>query len=353
VSTFGILRSLSNTFTSYADSGESNASWPFVTIPDFQYRSHDYLKISGAEMIAFSPLVSPLDVKEWASYSVNHQGWIEEGLRTSFDEDSTNHVSATPAPIREMVWKFNDGTSNPIPDSTPIPSLPLWQMYPPPTDTAVLNYNLRSNGHFDRGIALSESSKKTVLSQIFLDNELSVFDRTLDFEIPRSLVIQPVFESFENEAPVAGFLLVLVPWNIFFEAVLGEGTSPLICVMSNSCGSTFSYRVDGPKATFLGNDDVHDLKYETMKVQSLFPDFERDNYIGESIAKYCEYSLTIYPTTKFEEAYQNSSPFVNMSAVLAVFLLTSMLFLVYDWLVQRLKRKVVDQAQRSTAIVDR
>jgi hypothetical protein len=332
---------------------ESNASWPFVTIPDFQYRSHDYLEISGADMIAFSPILSPLDVKEWASYSVKNQGWIEEGLRTSFSDQSTNHVSATPAPIRERVWKFSDGTSNPIPDSTPIPSLPLWQMYPPPKDTAVVNYNLRSTRDFERGIALSESSKKTVLSEIFLDDELSVFDRTLDFEIPRSLVIQPVFESFENEARVAGFLLVLVPWNIFFEAVLGEGTRPLIGVMSNSCGSTFSYRVDGPKATFLGNGDMHDPKYDTMKVQSLFPDFERDKHIGESFSKYCEYSLTIYPTIKFEEGYQNTSPIVNMSAVLAVFLLTSMLFLVYDWLVQRLKRKVVDQAQRSTAIVDR
>ena len=174
-------------------------------------------------------------------------------------------------------------------------------------------------------------------------------------EIPKSLVIQPVFESFDVQATVAGFLLVVVPWNIFFESVLREGSHPIVCVVQTSCGDTaFSYRVEGSRAAFLGMTDLHDSKFDRWAVRTLFPDFQQDNFIAQSITNYCEYSLTTYPTEEFHAEYQkDNGAYINMAAVLSVFLLTSALFLIYDLMVQRLKRKVVRQAQRSNAIVNR
>jgi hypothetical protein len=348
--------------TSFAN--HQDVDWPFLTVPDFQYRSHDYLKISGAELIAFSPLVSAIDMEAYVNYTTQNQDWIEEGRTTYFEDDirSTGIVATdatgtmTPLlPIREMIWKYSLGTSNPIPDLQGSSSLlPLWQMFPSPQDTSVVNYNLRSNHLFDRGISLSETSQKTVLSEIFLQTELSVLDDSLNFDIPKSLVIQPVFESFDPQASVAGFLLVVVPWNIFFESVLGEGSHPIVCVVRTSCRNTaFSYRVEGPHATFLGKEDLHDPKFDALAVQMLFPDFDQNNFIAKSVTNYCEYSLTIYPTDTFQAEYQNTRALINMAVVLSVCVLTSALFLIYDLLVQRLKHKVVKQAQRSNAIVNR
>jgi class 3 adenylate cyclase len=359
LSTFGILRSLGNGLTSF--SSFENTNWPFVTIPDFQHRSHDYLAISGAELVAFSPIVSPREFEEWSNYSVANQGWIEESLTTTFSYSHSNSSSSsnnfpsdgTPEPIPERIWRISEATSNSLPDLTQQNQLvPLWQMYPAPLDTSVVNFNLRSHVNFEKAFALSESTEKTVLSDIFQKRELSVINPNLAFDIPRSLVIQPVRESFEPQAAIAGFLLVVIPWDIIFDNVLSEGTPPLMCVMRSSCGSSFSYLVDGPRATFLGNQDHHDPKYDSMKTQSLFPEFDTDNLIGDSVTQYCEYSLSTYPTAEFEEVYRNSQPVLNMTVVLAVFGLTSLLFLVYDRLVERLKRKVIKQAQRSNAIVN-
>ena len=346
LSTFGILQSISDTATSFAN--HEDTDWPMVTLPDFSYRSYNYLGVSGVERVVFAPSVLPTELEQWVEYSGANQGWLQEGLLFG-----DRHTDITAAPIRDMVWRFSETTNNPLPDFSNKPSLPIWQFHPVAKgqDSAVVNYNLRSHPKFERGIFLSESTKKVVLSEVF-KKELHVLDPSQDFSTPKSVVIQPVLESFAPQAAVAGYLLVILPWNVFFKNVLAEGSSPVVCVVDNSCGDVFSYQVNGHDATFLGYYDAHNPKYDHMTVQGTFPDFSDIAGVGENILSYCEFSVTIYPSEELEAEFLDGSPIIYMLGVLAVFFLTSMVFVLYDWLVHKLKKEVVQNAQRSNAVIN-
>ena len=88
-----------------------------------------------------------------------------------------------------------------------------------------------------------------------------------------------------------------------------------------------------------------------MEVRTEFPKF-KGTATDIDVVSYCEYTVSIYPTTDFEDAFQDGTPVIYMCGVLGVFLLTSLVFIAYDQLVQRLKKKVVTSAERSKAIIN-
>jgi class 3 adenylate cyclase len=341
--TLGILRSLSDTMTSFAV--HENAEWPFVSLPHFERRSFNYIATSGAERVLFAPLVEPSNISQWVTYSVNNQDWIKEGLEFASGRPES------PELIRDIVWSQG-------PDSDPVPAVsdklmaPLWQMYPTPKDTSVVNYNLRDNEKMERSIYLGGTTRKAIFSEVMVNEDLRVLDATQDLSSPKSTVLQPVMASFDPKATVAGFLMTVVPWNIFFDQALGEDSLPVVCVV-DACGVVFSYSIEGPKATFLGYEDAHDSKFNGKRVVAPFSNVkETDDSLGDQVTSYCEYSLSIYPTKTFEEAFLDGTPGIYMAGVLLVFLLTSMVFVLYDFLNQKLNSKVVHTAERSNAIVN-
>ena len=319
-----------------------------VTLPDFSYRAYNYLAVSGVERVLFAPSVLPTEYDQWIEYSTSKQGWLQEGLKFG-----DRHNNETADNVREIIWKYSELTNNPLPDRGFKPSLPIWQFHPVEStrDSSIVNFNLRSHKRFERGIYLAEETKKVVLSEIF-QKELYVLHPDQDFSTPKSVVIQPVLESFEPQAAVAGFFLVVLPWNVFFKNVLVEGTPPVVGVVENSCGNVFSYEVTGSEAIFLGYDDFHDPAFDHMGVYSSFPDFSEIAGLADNVVSYCEFSLTIYPTSRLEDVYHDGTPIMYMVGVLMVFFLTSMVFVMYDWLVYKMKKKVVANAQRSTAVIN-
>ena len=62
-SSFTVLESFSKTVTSLALF--ANGSWPLVTLPHFEIRASDYLDISGAQQIAFAPIVQDDSRESW------------------------------------------------------------------------------------------------------------------------------------------------------------------------------------------------------------------------------------------------------------------------------------------------
>jgi hypothetical protein len=81
---------------------------------------------------------------------------------------------------------------------------------------------------------------------------------------------------------------------------------------------------------------------------------EEDDSDGE--AQYCPYTMSVYSTAQFKKEYTtvtSGDAIVNVIAVLAIFLVTCILFIIYDIMAHRLQMKVVQQAKRSNAIVNR
>jgi hypothetical protein len=266
----------------------------------------------------------------------------------------------TPAPIESEVY-YNrleeDGVLK-IPENGKAEYAPLWQEAGAPTDTSSINFNLMSHEVFDRVFHLARQINRAVLSEVFDPSTLLGEEAQFKVDIggrihPESILVQPVFDEFDEEIrSVVGAVVAVLPWDVYFEDLLHEGADGLVCVMQDTCGDVFSYRIDGPHAEYLGVGDHHDSKYDSLEFAVPFAPFvDFSDADDDSLLAHCEYSLHIYPTQDLEDEYHTSKPAIFTSVVVLVFLFTTMIFMIYDFLVQRRQVKVHTAAVKSNAIV--
>jgi hypothetical protein len=132
-------------------------------------------------------------------------------------------------------------------------------------------------------------------------------------------------------------------------------TNAILC--STKSSPTFTYRIDGPMAVYLGRGDHHDPKYNGMAVSSMLENLEQfsssnSKYTGPPLNdEYCPYTLITYPSATMEANYVTTNPIYFTVGALLIFGFTSAVFLVYDYMVERRQQKVMSTAVRTNAIV--
>ena len=101
--------------------------------------------------------------------------------------------------------------------------------------------------------------------------------------------------------------------------------------------------------------DLHEKDFEDWAVTSeplergTIADGTRD---GLPLHDYeCKYHISVYPSTVFAETYSTSTPAVITFAVAIIFAFAILMFIVYDRLVERRQKLVLNKAVQSTAIV--
>jgi hypothetical protein len=77
--TVGSFDGIAVAFVSYARS--TNQSWPFVTLPDFALRMSKIMPLTDAININVLPIVSSRQRELWEAYSVQHDYWVNEGMK--------------------------------------------------------------------------------------------------------------------------------------------------------------------------------------------------------------------------------------------------------------------------------
>jgi hypothetical protein len=55
---------------------------------------------------------------------------------------------------------------------------------------------------------------------------------------------------------------VIIYWSSLLAGILPLDSKGIIIVFENECNPTFSFQVDGPVVIYLGQDDLHDSKYD-------------------------------------------------------------------------------------------
>ena len=145
-------------------------------------------------------------------------------------------------------------------------------------------------------------------------------------------------------------------WRGLFLNLLPNNAKGIIAVFGNTCNQTFTYKIDGASAEYLGVGDLHDPRYDYMEQSATLIDevesrgtntFARVPLVGD----HCEYTLTVYPSQAMKDEYVTPKPIVFTVVVVAIFLFTAALFLAYDWFVEHRQRLVMRKALQSGAIV--
>mmetsp|Transcript_10416 Transcript_10416/g.15780 ORF Transcript_10416/g.15780 Transcript_10416/m.15780 type:complete len:547 (-) Transcript_10416:55-1695(-) len=181
---------------------------------------------------------------------------------------------------------------------------------------------------------------------------------------PSSILFFPVFDNFEtsesfhdigmpkaNETNVVGSISIVFSWDTLLQKILPNYIKGMICVLQSSTGQEYSYSVSGNDVTFLGGGDLHDPKYDEYKevVEATLGNTEEE--IGQ-VDYLITYTLVMYPSEIFESVYVTNRAAIYTSGVVLIFLCTSALFLLYDYLVEDRQQKTILFARQSANIVD-
>ncbi|CAB9498276.1 Receptor-type guanylate cyclase gcy [Seminavis robusta] len=361
---FGTLEGLSVAATSHAL--HNNESFPFVTIPNYPVKGATARASSQALIIAYLPLVSEENRRDWEQYSVDNQDWIQDSYPKDVQvQPILQQIHAygpkEPKPPQENRSRRRHLSSASCSDegrrmlkeriTEPEgsgPYAPVWQMTPTPpaNDTATLNYNLFDKPVYEKGVNFIAYSRKPV----FLDvcNQAAWFGgHYSNKDVLQTAVVQPVFESFEEDAPIVGTFVAIIPWKTFFDNIVHARAPEVRVVLSNTCNEVFTFSIQGHNAVFLDEEDLHDPTYDSMAQQSPFAEFANPKELLEAdLGEHCVYNVHVYPTKDLEDSHLTNDPIWYCLLVLAVFSFTSIIFLLYDMLVQRRQMRLVEDSAR-------
>jgi class 3 adenylate cyclase len=378
----GAIDGLALDLSSYARG--TNVTWPLVTLPDFDLRGGSTRSLADALSIMLLPVVTEETRASWEDYSVNHQDWIPQ---EAMDADLNNakqpeQIARVARRQQEMMGHQQQGIPGEIFNGNGTvhgsgPFLPLWQMSPVlPGMTWMINMDMLSITAYAGGLSAVLDGKDAVLGQV---SNLKVDDQsspalaslhhhrvlstssitgsnTVPHADPVSPLFYPVMDKYGADANVVAVLATILSWRSYLTDILSPGVKGVVCVVQNKCGQAFTFQIDGHDATYLGEGDHHDSKFNDLgKTVNLVDKVKSSDDLQFGTSKldagYCSYSLSVYPSNVMQKEYITGKPAFYAFEVAILFMCASLLFLAYDWLVERRQKIVLEHAQNSNSIV--
>eukprot|EP00934_Nitzschia_sp_Nitz4_P007117 Nitzschia sp. Nitz4//scaffold45_size130396//87784//91702//NITZ4_003463-RA/size130396-processed-gene-0.197-mRNA-1//1//CDS//3329552440//7107//frame0 len=348
------------TIETYAQ--DNNATFPFITVPHFESKAQQMFRLSGATSLGFSVIVLEEEKLEWQNYSVANQGWIQDGLDTQ--GEGTVAVDIFPYINRKDTYIVPDeGPADPYYAVT-------WQLAPTPAVPTNVNFN-EMTGRMPLLVLEMDETHQPALSKV-LDASDNLQQATESFErlgSPQAVIVQPLIAAQE----FVGYLTTILPWNTYFENILPEGTKPLHMVLRNTCGQAITFEIHGAEVKRSADEDIHENEFTSLGRHALF-NFSIDQTVDsilevdvdleywtdvstsstetdDDILEACQYQFSIYPTLEFRESFDSSQTIVSTVGVVIIFLLTSAVFVLYDFMVNLRHRRIKTTAAKSGAIV--
>ena len=384
----GILQGLSASATALIDIQQQQnltTKYPpsFLTMPDVDAQLGLAQNSTGALVVAYMPLVETKDYDLWVEYAEENKGWITDG------GDDGDSVDADDVNIFPDIWEWRETETNRRLNEEACGSSfgsrrrdlgekykaavnvseesilsPVWTMSPKPSlEGGASNFNLLSKGIYKKAVDFTTYSKLPSFLDVCYQSNW--FDVESKKEVLQTVIASPVFydeSSSNNDAAkatnVVGHVVSVVPWVQFFINNLVEGSEELMVVISNTCNEVFSFRIQGRNATFLAEEDLHNPKYDALAIEAPFADVYNPSNLPEQEgasepppSDYCIYTMTVYPTETFEAQYTTNQPLYYGLIVLAIFVFTSLAFILFDCLVTRRQGRLLSTAQKQNAIV--
>ena len=342
----GQLKGVSNTLTSY--SLDTEAQWPNVTLPHFDIRTTEsFERLAGAEAFVFAPIVTKANLPGYERYAWDHQGWIRKDL------ELRGLGKLDPGFIPTRVYPSTGELEAHLNAQVHVP---IWQLAPVPTNAKIINLDLYSHPSFKRMIDECTEVRHILLSEVvdrtFISENIETLDSNTEMDRhPRSYAVQPVFRNFGATSDLVGFVFAVVPWWTYLVDVLPAGAEGYVVEIQDTCGSPFFYRLDGPEATYL-EDFRPNPDFAHMAPSREFAEFAR--FTGEETSEnilHCSYRMIVHPSDQLKREYETKEPIIYTVVVIAVFVVTVMVFILYDYFVQQRQDKVMRTAQKTSAIV--
>jgi hypothetical protein len=341
----------------------------------FPNHTESYFEISGGYVdgmggvisVAYAPLVKAEEEREWAEYSVENKGWIEEsarlravhpGHRDPLHGTIQDHEHNTYGRklldsdiVTPFIWRFEEEEDGRKVPETFVPGkvlAPLWQQTP--AAPYEVNVNLLSDERVVTMYTAMAATNQSLLSAhseitYLFDSLFGPNDKLVKLN-PHNFLMEPVYSAFEESPVLVGFLIGVTAFKNMMDNVVQEGANNIIAVISDSCGSRdLTYELNGPISTFLGYEDLHDHRFDKYMHSVLLESYET---IVEGM---CVHELKVYPSAAFRATYDTNKPAVYTSVIAVAFIVTAALLLIYDRMISRRQEKTMNSAIRTSNLV--
>jgi hypothetical protein len=347
------LQALSHTATSFLKAEERERTTDdgfngFLTIPDVEVHFRSAIMAMEAIVLAYAPTLVEEQYFPWTNYSTVNQDWTAQ-------EADPVQVDL-PESVPKYIWKYsveaNDLSREIVPPRAGSVHNPIWQQSPLPTGnrTQSVNFDLTSVTSYRDGFDIVSLTRRPTFLDI--QDHAKIFQLTnYSGEHAQTSILYPVFSSFKKSATIVGHIVAVVPWSLFFEGELAEGSQPIEVVVSNTCGQSITFVVTGRSVKFIGNGDLHttgNAYYEELEVLSVFANEVDDASLD---SKTCVYSVSVYPTKEFEDSFTTSQPLYMALTVVMVFFVTAVAFTIFDYLAKKRETRILNTAKKQNAIM--
>lgn len=366
---YNAIDSLSIAATSFAIN--TNRTWPYVTMYDYDLRAQSALALATTGQMTFAPLVTEENRVKWEEYSAANLWWISEAMERTHGDSSEQYLDDVW--ISDKLYTVDDNI-NPIPPEGPGPFFPVWQMQPPiPVFINLADYfgdgEILTNGTLTNtsqavlgalGNWQGTSGPLTELSfqlyTILLQEMLQ--DPTANYTgEPISNLYYPVFDTFDSNREVVGMFYTTIFWREFFFDMLSDEAGSIICVIANDCGGTVTLEIEGSRAKYLGEGDLHDSEYDYLGKEFKFSQIDDPSihHFSDTAAplnkEFCPYVMRLYPSDKLQEDHITNEPLLYALVVVVTFIAFSILSMTYDCVVQSRMRAILKSADENRALV--
>jgi signal transduction histidine kinase len=137
--------------------------------------------------------------------------------------------------------------------------------------------------------------------------------------------MQPIVPA-KNKTFVPAAAEFVQSWDTFISQILPDYVSGVDCVLSSGNSKFYTYRIADCQATFVGEGDLHDPSFHAHEKT-----FSVTNLLQSDVA----YSISVYPTNEFFNQFHTNTPVYASLISVAVVVLTSLIFFLYDWRISR------------------
>ncbi|CAJ1936918.1 unnamed protein product, partial [Cylindrotheca closterium] len=305
---------------------ETNQTWPFVALPNFESLAVNFRKISGTEIFTLFPTVTRANTDAWLNYAdQQHVPMVKQSHMLKYK---------TLDNLKEVGYKSYFQRASPngfVPDIDRDVYHPTWQFSPPMFSYGALNWNVFSlpdlGAVFDAVKVLKNESLVSgvrpyaAASLSFTDEEHARMHSEIEgssTEFPHSFIYTPVhLDSQDSNSPIVAAIGAAMAWDFSLRTLLPAGVVGIQAVIKNSCNQSFTYEISGSDAYYVGEGDLHD---EEFNYYERVVRLSRNSHpYTESTEGHCLYSMHLYPDSKFASLYLTAAPLLFAIGVAGAF----------------------------------
>jgi class 3 adenylate cyclase len=188
---------------------------------------------------------------------------------------------------------------------------------------------------------------------------------------PRSILMVPAISVVGNNDTI-GMTFLEHTWDAGFRGIL-QGFSSLHAVVTNTCGDQFTLTINGNEATYLGEGDLHNTRYNSFVVatseteqlhywESMQSSLTQSFYyytaksaewiVQDPLENECRYQVRFFPTDDYYNLHTTGRAIRYALGVSFLFIFTILCFIAYDALVEKRQSIVMNTAVVSSDIVN-